>query len=93
MLFRYKTSLLRKIKAEDLEKYVNYIEKNSFEFNYGEFIIKEANSFSLGGFFADSKITELQVKAFLIENKKVLENISNEHIKKLKSMTDNTLKQ
>lgn len=79
-----RTSLQKKVNAADLEKYLIHVDKNSFEFNYLDFVSKEANHFFFGGFLADTEILPSKVQYFLDENKDTLEKITMQYIKKIK---------
>jgi hypothetical protein len=72
---------------KDLNLFVDYMETNSFEMDYR---LLESNFFSslyYGGYFGHDEISVNQVQKMLNENQKLLEIITNEHIKKLSKFT------
>lgn len=78
-----KKSLEIKVVPADVEKYVKILEKNSFTFDWLDFQLKEAEKFYFGGNLIDVDITNEQVREFLSENSEIIENITNEHLKKI----------
>ena len=69
-----------------LEKYLLYIEQNSFDFDYQNFLLDVENNFHKNGFMADVKILPEQLKKFLHKNHEILEQIANEHIKNISKL-------
>lgn len=78
-----RTSLQKTVDPNDLAKYVDIVEKNSFEFNHIEFQIEYSNYFYYGGHLADVEIPEEKMKSFLEEHRSILEQIALEYVKKI----------
>ena len=77
-------SLQKTVNLNDLGKYVDIVEKNSFEFDHTGFQIEYSNYFYYGGHLADVEIPEEKMKSFLEEHRSILEQITSEYIKKIK---------
>lgn len=77
-------SLQKTVNPNDLGKYVDIVEKNSFEFDNTGFQIEYANYFYYGGHLADVEIPEEKMKSFLEEHRSILEQIASEYVKKIK---------
>ncbi len=77
-------SLQKTVNPNDLGKYVDIVEKNSFEFDYTGFQIECANYFYYGGHLIDVEIPEEKMKYFLEEHRSIFEQITSEYIKKIK---------
>ena len=72
------SALMYKPESDSLDKYLNLIEENSFDFDYLDFLNK----------FSEDRLTnvdipESKMKEFLDKNKSILELVTNEHIKKM----------
>ena len=80
-------ALKTKVNAAELDKYVTILEKNSFEFDFFEYLLLEANAFRYGGYLANSEISISQMEIFLKNNKSLLEKLASEYDKKIKSFT------
>lgn len=81
---KIKESLEKEVKADDLDRFIQIYEKNSFEFDYMDFVTKYHESFYFNGNLLDTKINENDMRLFLQENEDILKNVTNEHIKKIK---------
>ena len=80
-------ALKTKVEIKDINRYVNLIKKNSFEFDLsGVFYSIIDNYFYYGGYLKDSLITEKKMEKFLEENNEVFELITKEHIKVIKKL-------
>jgi hypothetical protein len=77
-------SLGKKVDPADLDKYLVFLEKQSFEFDLSGFTSKYHNHFYYGGHLVDVEIPVEKMESFLKENKTELEQITEEHIKKIK---------
>ena len=75
-----------KVDSNDLDRYLTILEKNSFDFDFREYEIKEANYFRYGGNLHDTEITEEKMKSFLNNNQKYFRILSTEYIKKLEEL-------
>jgi hypothetical protein len=83
-------SLEKKVDIVDLNKFVNYINQNSFEFNLTGMDMDYVEKFFHGGYLVDVEINEQDVKSFLEDpqNREKFELIANEHIKKIKQFKE-----
>ena len=81
-----RTCLKKEVQLEDLNRYVNYIEKNTFLFDEFSLLAEADNRFFYGGFLQDVEIDERKVKEFLVDFKPIFELLTNEHIKKINQM-------
>ena len=81
---KIKESLEKEVEADDLDRFIQIYEKNSFEFDYMDFVTKYHESFYFNGNLLDTKINENDMRLFLQENEDILKNVTNEHIKKIK---------
>jgi len=78
-----KRALTTKVSTEQLTKYLQFIEQNSFDFDYIDFLFKINQTFYKGGFLVDTEISSEQFLDFLKNNTYTLENIAQMHIKKI----------
>tara|TARA_B100001750_G_C15521792_1_gene612246 strand:+ start:17 stop:1282 length:1266 start_codon:yes stop_codon:yes gene_type:complete len=81
---KIKESLEKEVKADDLDRFIQIYEKNSFEFDYMDFVTKYHESFYFNGNLLDTKINENDMRLFLQENENILKKVTNEHIEKIK---------
>ena len=72
-----------KVNSDDLDKYLNILESNTFDFDLKGYEVKEAKFFRYGGSFHDTKITSESMEEFLKENQDYFKILVDEHIKKL----------
>ena len=79
-----KNSLKKVILSDDLDKFMQLYEKNSFEFDYMDFVSKYHEKFYYNGNLLNADIDENRMQDFIIENEKVLQDLADEHIKKIK---------
>jgi len=79
-----RTCILEKVNAEDLDKYLVFLEKITFDFDIFGFQTKCLEHFYFGGHLVDTKISDSQMKEFLEENKAQIEKLAIEHVKKIK---------
>ena len=63
-------------------------EKNSFEFDYMDFVSRYQASFYYNGNLLDAEIEEEKMERFLEDNKKDLKQLTDEHIKKIEKFQD-----
>jgi hypothetical protein len=78
-----RTSLQMSPQVEDLDKYVTALDQHSFEFDLWEFQLKYFDYFYYGGNYVDVEISESDMKSFLQNEKLVLENLTDQYIKKI----------
>ena len=76
-------SLRKNFYAHDLDSYVSLIDNNTFNFDLTDFDAKIVKHFFHGGRLVDVKITDLQMKIFLENNKNSLQIFTKFHIKKI----------
>ena len=78
--------LEKKVNINDLNNYVNYVEKNSFEFDYFKLQTDIGRMFYYGGFLMDVEISQEKMKQFLNDQNDVFLKLALEHIKKIKKI-------
>jgi hypothetical protein len=76
-------ALEKKINTDDLNKFLDYMEKNSFDFDENELTNKGLEKFEHNGFAKNKKISVKDLESFLNENEKILKKISIEYLKKI----------
>jgi len=81
---KIKTALQTQVDINELNKYVDLIESNSFEFNMTRLILDYGNHFYIGSNLANVDITEEHMNSFLEKNKETFALLASEHIKKIK---------
>ncbi len=77
-------SLQTNVDFTDLSRFVNILDKNSFNFNpqiFGDDVYKEL---FFSGFLADVEIKESQMRSLLDKHEEILKIFAREHIKKIK---------
>jgi len=79
-----RSSLQETVNLQDVERFLTIFKKNSFDFDFQTYYLKEANEFFYNGHLVDVKITEPQVKSFIEENAQMFSVLVDEYIKKLK---------
>lgn len=77
-------SLQKKVNLLDINKFVNLIHRNSFEFDRSGLVTDICDRFYFGGFLFDTDISIPKVKSFLEEKKNIFEQLAQEHIKKIR---------
>lgn len=78
-----RSTLKTKVDFSDVNKFVNFVHKNSIEFSLSRFFTETDNFFYYGGFLVDIDITEEKMKFYLEKYKSKFEQLVSEHIKKL----------
>ncbi|MBL76926.1 MAG: hypothetical protein CL763_08405 [Chloroflexi bacterium] len=76
-------SLQKTVHPSDLDRFISLLEKNSSNFNYGNFTAKFNKEFFYGGRLVDTEISESKIKSFIEENESILNNLADEHISKM----------
>lgn len=79
-----RSSLLKEVDIKELNKFINFIEKVSFQVDLADLDASVANEFYYGGFLVDVKILEEKIISFLEKYRSVFEQLASEHIKKIK---------
>ena len=82
-----RSSLQETVNLQDVERFLAIFKKNSFDFDFYQYYLKEANTFFYNGQLVDVKITEPQMKSFIEENAQMFSVLVDEHIKKLKAIS------
>jgi len=87
-----RNSLQKKVNIDDLNKFLNYADENSFEFDLTEMDLNYMKQFFYGGYLTDVEISEKHIKSFLEDpnNREKFQLIANEHIKKIKQLKQST---
>ena len=78
-----RSQLKKEIDIADLNKYVNTIEKNSFEFDISELELSYHQYFYHGGYLVDVDITTPQMKSYLDTHRTKYDKLALEHVKKI----------
>ena len=78
-----KQSLQQKVISHDLDRFLIYLEKNSFDFDLFGYYTMQANYFFYGSNLIDVEISIAKMQNFLNENKKTFEKLALEFIKKI----------
>jgi hypothetical protein len=81
-----KRTMNLKVDPNDLERYISIIMDNSFNFDFRQYEISEANYFRYGGNLHDVEITTEKMEHFLKLNQNNFEMIAEQYIKKLKNI-------
>ena len=79
-----RSQLTKKIDLDDLNSFVNLIDKNSFEFSYGDLDIDFHHTFFYGGFLSDVEIEIPVMDAFLQKHQSEFDQLGLEYAKKIK---------
>jgi hypothetical protein len=72
-----------KVDLKQLNAYVHQIENQSFDFDLIRYSLEEANYFRYGGNNSDKEITSDQMLSFFNNFEEILNNLTNEFLKKL----------
>ena len=78
-----KTILQTKVNESDVNKFVNYFEKRSFEFDLFGFTTKSSNYFRYGGFLHDMRVDDNIVLSFLKDHKPQYESLMTQYLKSM----------
>ena len=71
------------VNPSDLDRFISLLEKNSSNFNYGNFTAKFNKEFFYGGKLVDIEISESKIKSFIEKNELILNDLADEHISKM----------
>ncbi|MBR73439.1 MAG: hypothetical protein CL872_00640 [Dehalococcoidaceae bacterium] len=80
---KIKTSLEMSVNQDELNNYVDYIIKNSFDYDNDNFSVMSQEFFHHGGFLVDTNIEENQMKQFIEKHDKIFSKIAEEFLKKI----------
>ena len=78
-----KQALEFKANANELSNYVKIIEKNSFDFDYIDFILDYGDHFYEGGNLVDVKISNEKMKRFLEKYEEIFDKLAIKYIEKI----------
>ncbi len=84
-----RTCLTKKVKRDDVIRYINAIEKNSIIFEDQEILLKFHDLFYDGGFLANKELPMEKIKSFLERYKINFDNFAEFHIKAIKKHLKN----
>ena len=79
-----KTALTTKVDSNDLDRFLQILMNNTFDFNIHDYSQKELDTFFLGGQLIDVEIPLSKMKAFLEENTGMFNNMVYAYVKKIK---------
>jgi len=77
------STLDTEVKISDVNKFVNFIYKNSIKFSLSKFIVDTEEHFYYSGFLVDLQITEEKMNSYLKINETKFQLLVSEHIKKI----------
>jgi hypothetical protein len=78
-----RSTLKKKVDINELQKFMNLIDNNSFEFDIGKMNLEIDNLFHFDAFLQDVKIDNKKMSMFLAKNSKIFVTLANEHKKKI----------
>ena len=71
------------VNQDELNNYVDYIIKNSFDYDNDNFSVMSQEFFHHGGFLVDTNIEENQMKQFIEKHDEIFSKIADEFLKKI----------
>jgi len=80
--------LKKKVNLSELNKYVDILTKNSFDFDYFRYQLDELEEFYYGGNLVDVEVPQQKMSSFLKKKQEVFDKLALEHIKKIKQFDD-----
>jgi capsule polysaccharide modification protein KpsS len=80
-------ALNTKVDVSELNKLVDFIHNNSFEFNWSKFSMDISEQFFFGGHLVDVEIPESKMKSFLQSHETYFKILADEHMKKINQNT------
>lgn len=83
-------ALNTEVSLSELNNYVDTVESSSFDCDLVKLQVLSSTIFGHGGFLDGSEISESGMKEFLDKNHNIIEQIAFEHIKKIKSIKENS---
>ena len=78
-----RSSLRKKVNANDVDKYLGLFDSHSFAFDIFEFELDYHNHFYYGGHLLDVEIPEEKVKQFIEKHESTFATLADEYIKKI----------
>jgi len=76
-------TLQKQVDLSELNRFVQFLESNSFEFNFSELISNMSQKFYHDGYLMDVKIFDSDMISFLEENSDAFNLLANEFLKKI----------
>jgi len=78
-------SLETQVKSNDLDKFLQFMDRNTIDFDWFGFEVEQQNAFYHGGILIDVDIPISRMKEFLKKHNEILNNLAVHHIKKINS--------
>ena len=78
-----RSSLRKKVDPNDVDKYFNLLDANTFDFDMFGFDLDYHNYFYYGGNLLDVEIPEGKVKQFIKKHESSFDKVADEYIKKI----------
>ena len=78
-----RSSLRKKVKVNDVDRYLNLFDAHSFDFDILGFELDYHNHFHYGGLLIDTEFTEEQVKQFIKKYESIFDILADRYIKKI----------
>jgi hypothetical protein len=79
-------SINSRVNEAELDKFVNFLEQNTIDFNWFDMEDKIRNTFFHGGSTMDANISPITMESFLENNASILDYVGKEHIKKIQNI-------
>ena len=78
-----RSSLRKKVNANDVDRYLNLFDAHSFDFDILGFELDYHNHFYYGGQLIDTEFTEEQVKQFIKKYESTFDTLADKYMKKI----------
>jgi hypothetical protein len=79
-------SLKKEVKLSDVNEFMNLLDRNTFEYDHPELVIKINHEFYYDGYLFDTIINNEKAREFLQENHYYFEILATEHMKKIEEL-------
>ena len=83
-------SLQTQVKSDDLDRFLQFMDKNTIDFDWFGFEVEQLNTFYHGGILIDTDIPISRMKEFLEKHNETLNNLAAHNIEKINSYKNNT---
>lgn len=83
--------LQKEVQASELDKYVTFVDKNSFKFDLPRYISEFSNHFYYAGFSKEVDISTQKVQSFFDDHRLLFDELAVEHLKKIKQYEEKEL--
>ena len=87
----WRKSLQTKVFAADLERYISFVEKNSFIIDIYSLRVNQHNHFHYGGHLIDVEISIEKMKEFLEQNKETFDILAEKNFERMKFLRQTNL--